>query len=45
MKNIRLETEKIKDLNVSFHRKNFQKEVVHYMNAMDVMVFPSRNEG
>lgn len=34
-----------KDLNVVFTGKLSQKEVASWMNAMDVMVLPSRNEG
>jgi len=35
----------LKNLNVRFTGKVSQKEVAKYMNEMDVMILPSRNEG
>lgn len=37
--------EKTKDLDIVFTGRISQKEVAKYMNAMDVMILPSRNEG
>ena len=45
LKNKMIEEAKLKNLDVAFTGRLSQKEVAKYINIMDIMVLPSRNEG